>query len=97
MSRNSIIGMADFEKCAADHVGTYGMFFYPQTHTDRGIAFETVIQGFYSVSVMMQSEAWYQLTSHYVLFTPFLSERGPCRFVTLEEALPYKIRSLVRV
>ena len=39
------LAWAYFEKCAEDQVVHTEMFFDPQTHTDRGIAFATVING----------------------------------------------------
>ena len=41
---------AYFEKCADDNVVHTEMFFDPQTHTDRGIAFETVINHVFPAS-----------------------------------------------
>src|SRR5690606_39761634 len=39
------LAWAYFEKCAEDRVVHTEMFFDPQTHTDRGVAFATVING----------------------------------------------------
>ncbi|MEO6031983.1 MAG: adenosine deaminase, partial [Burkholderiaceae bacterium] len=37
------MAMAYFRRAAADHVVHAEVFFDPQTHTERGVAFETVI------------------------------------------------------
>src|ERR1700710_2242225 len=39
------MAMAYFKRAAADNVVHAELFFDPQTHTDRGVAFETVING----------------------------------------------------
>ncbi|NOL50020.1 adenosine deaminase [Pelistega europaea] len=41
------LAWAYFEKCHADNVVHTEIFFDPQTHTDRGVAFATVINGLY--------------------------------------------------
>ncbi|AMJ94079.1 adenosine deaminase [Alteromonas stellipolaris] len=39
--------MAYFEKAAAQHIVYVELFFDPQAHTSRGVAFDTVIEGIY--------------------------------------------------
>src|SRR5947207_12648540 len=39
------MAMAYFKRAAADHVVRAELFFDPQTHTARGVGFETVING----------------------------------------------------
>ena len=63
------------------------MFFDPQTHTDRGIAFETVINGLQKACD--DAKAKLGITSHLIMcFLRHLSEEAA--FETLEQALPYK-------
>ena len=81
------LAMAYFEKCAADNVVHTEMFFDPQTHTDRGIAFETVINGLQRACD--DATAKFGITSHLIMcFLRHLSEEAA--FETLEQALPYK-------
>jgi adenosine deaminase len=63
------------------------IFFDPQTHTDRGIAFETVITGIYKALEKAKSELniSYQLIMSYLRH---LSEEEA--FKTLESSLPFK-------
>ena len=81
------LAWAYFEKCAADHVVHTEMFFDPQTHTDRGIAFETVIQGLQRACD--DAKVKLGISSHLIMcFLRHLSEEAA--FATLEQALPYK-------
>ena len=81
------LAWAYFEKCAEDHVVHTEMFFDPQTHTDRGIAFKTVIDGLQRACDDAQSKLG--ITSHLIMcFLRHLSEEAA--FETLEQALPYK-------
>ncbi len=81
------LAWAYFEKCAEDHVVHTEMFFDPQTHTDRGIAFETVIQGLKRACDRAQSKLG--ISSHLIMcFLRHLSEEAA--FKTLEQALPFK-------
>ena len=81
------LAMAYFEKCAADHVVHTEMFFDPQTHTDRGVAFATVINGLQRACD--DAKAKFGITSHLIMcFLRHLSEEAA--FATLEQALPYK-------
>lgn len=83
------LAWAYFEKCADDNVVHTEMFFDPQTHTDRGIAFETVINGLQKACD--DAKAMLGITSHLIMcFLRHLSEEAA--FETLEQALPYKDR-----
>ncbi len=81
------LAWAYFEKCAEDHVVHTEMFFDPQTHTDRGIAFETVLNGLQRACNDAAEKLG--ITSHLIMcFLRHLSEESA--FATLEQALPYK-------
>lgn len=83
------LAWAYFEKCADDNVVHTEMFFDPQTHTDRGIAFETVINGLQKACD--DAKAKLGITSHLIMcFLRHLSEEAA--FETLEQALSYKDR-----
>jgi adenine deaminase len=63
------------------------IFFDPQTHTERGIAFKTVITGIHKA--LLDGEKRLGVTSRLILcFLRHLSEESALK--TLEEALPYK-------
>jgi len=80
------LAMAYFERAAADNVRHAEIFFDPQTHTDRGVAFDTVMEGL--VSAMAQAKARFGLTSKLILcFLRHLSEEAA--FATLAEAEPW--------
>lgn len=81
------LAWAYFEKCAEDNVVHTEMFFDPQTHTDRGIAFATVINGLQKACD--DAKAKLGISSHLIMcFLRHLSEEAA--FETLEQALPYK-------
>ena len=81
------LAWAYFEKCAEDHVVHTEMFFDPQTHTDRGVAFETVLNGLQRAC--NDAKAKLGISSHLIMcFLRHLSEDAA--FATLEQALPYK-------
>ena len=81
------LAWAYFEKCAEDRVMHTEMFFDPQTHTDRGIAFETVLNGL--TRACADANTKLGITSHLIMcFLRHLSEEAA--FETLEQALPYK-------
>ncbi|MEQ0923826.1 adenosine deaminase [Acinetobacter schindleri] len=81
------LAWAYFEKCAEDNVVHTEMFFDPQTHTDRGIAFETVLNGLQRACDDAAEKLG--ITSHLIIcFLRHLSEAAA--FETLEQALPYK-------
>ncbi|MCL6243185.1 MULTISPECIES: adenosine deaminase [Acinetobacter] len=81
------LAWAYFEKCAEDHVVHTEMFFDPQTHTDRGVAFETVLNGLQRACDDAKTKLG--ISSHLIMcFLRHLSEDAA--FSTLEQALPYK-------
>ena len=64
------------------------IFFDPQTHTDRGITFETVINGI--SKALKKAESELEITSHLIMcFLRHLPLKKR-HFKTLEMALPYK-------
>lgn len=79
--------MAYLKKCREDNVVHTEIFFDPQTHTDRGVAFETVFNGIHSALQDAQKE--WGITSHIIMcFLRHLSEESA--FKTLHQSLPYK-------
>lgn len=79
--------MAYFKKCHEDKVVHTEIFFDPQTHTDRGIAFETCFNGFHRACEDAKKN--YGITSHLIMcFLRHLSEEEG--FKVLEMALPFK-------
>jgi adenine deaminase len=84
---------AYFRKAASQNVRHAEIFFDPQTHTHRGIAFETVISGIHDAQ--RDAERDFGVTSKLILcFLRHLDEYDALR--TLEEALPFR-DSLVAV
>jgi adenosine deaminase len=80
------LAMAYFERAAADNVRHAEIFFDPQTHTDRGVGFDVVMEGL--ASAMAQAKARFGLTSKLILcFLRHLSEEAA--FATLAEAEPW--------
>ena len=78
---------AYLEKCHEDRVVHTEIFFDPQTHTDRGVAFKTVLDGI--VRACKDAQEKLQISSHLIMcFLRHLSEEEA--FKTLEQALPYK-------
>jgi len=74
-------------KCVEDNVIHTEIFFDPQTHTARGVAFETVITGI--KRALADAKAQYGITSCIIMcFLRHLSEEEA--FETLEQALPFK-------
>lgn len=74
-------------KLHQQHVSHVEIMFDPQTHTSRGISFETVITGI--TRALAEAKEKWGITSHLILsFLRHLSEDDA--FVTLREALPYK-------
>ena len=81
------LAWAYFEKCHEDRVMHTEMFFDPQTHTDRGIAFEAVINGLQRACD--DAKAKYGISSHLIMcFLRHLSEEAA--FETLAQAMPFK-------
>lgn len=73
--------------CREDNVIHTEIFFDPQTHTDRGIAFETVIKGIYGALEKGKTELG--ISSQLIMcFLRHLDEDAA--FQTLEESLPFK-------
>lgn len=65
------------------------IFYDPQTHTERGVVFETVLEGISKALTDARRE--YGISSYLILcFLRHLSEEEA--FTTLEQALPYKDR-----
>lgn len=77
---------AYFQRAHADNVIHAELFFDPQTHTERGIAFETVIRGLRLAADKAESELG--LRAGLILcFLRHLSEEAA--FETLEQAKPF--------
>jgi adenosine deaminase len=80
------LAMGYFERAAADSVRHAEIFFDPQTHTDRGVGFDTVVEGL--ISAMAEAKSRFGLTSKLILcFLRHLSEEAA--FATLAEAEPW--------
>jgi adenine deaminase len=80
------LATAYFDRAAADNVVHAEIFFDPQTHTDRGIAFEVVMRGL--TAGMDWAEARHGITSKLILcFLRHLDEEAA--FATLEQAKPW--------
>ena len=79
--------MAYLIRCKEDHVVHTEIFFDPQTHTSRGVAFETVFRGIHS-ALEDANEEW-GITSHMIMcFLRHLPEEEA--FKTLNDSLPFK-------
>ena len=82
---------AYLRRASAQGVRHAEIFFDPQTHTDRGIPFETVITGIHRA--LDDGRNQLQITSGLILcFLRHLSEDAALR--TLDEALPFRDRLL---
>ncbi len=80
------LAAAYFDRIAADGVVHAEIFFDPQTHTDRGISFDTVMEGL--LAGMAEAEAAHGITSKLILcFLRHLDEEAA--FATLEQAKPW--------
>ena len=78
---------AYLERLHTDHVTHCEIFFDPQTHTDRGISFDTVFDGI--VQALHDGQKKLNISSHIILcFLRHLSEEKA--FETLKQALPHK-------
>ncbi len=76
-----------FEKCKADNIVHTELSFDPQTHTERGIAFDTVISGI--LRAMEDAKKEWGISSKLVMdFLRHLSAESAMK--TLEESLPWK-------
>lgn len=83
------MAMAYFMRAARDHVVRAEVFFDPQTHTARGVAFRTVIDGLTRACLRARTELG--VDAELILcFLRHLSEEDA--FATLEEALPFRDR-----
>ena len=83
------LAMAYFRRAAADGVVHAELFFDPQTHTARGIAYATVLDGLERACRTAQTELG--ISSRLILcFLRHLSEEDA--FTTLDEALPFITR-----
>jgi adenine deaminase len=72
---------------AIDHVRHAELFFDPQSHTDRGVSFETVITGIHEALEAGTRE--YGISSNLIMcFLRHLSEDDA--LATLEQAIPFK-------
>jgi len=80
---------AYLERAAADQVLRAEIFFDPQTHTERGIAMRTVIEGLHRACVDAKSKLGID-AALILCFLRHLSEEAA--FATLEEALPLRDR-----
>jgi len=83
------LAYAYLERAHADGVVHSEIFFDPQTHTARGIAFETVIEGL--CDALRDAERDFGITARLILcFLRHLSEEDA--FATLEQAMPWRER-----
>ncbi|WP_281629049.1 adenosine deaminase [Vibrio sp. St2] len=74
-------------RCKADNVIHTEIFFDPQTHTERGIAFDTVINGIHRA--LQDAKTQLGISSRVIMcFLRHLDEQSA--FVTLEQALAHK-------
>ncbi|MCR4530522.1 MAG: adenosine deaminase [Proteobacteria bacterium] len=81
------LAWAYFEKCAEDRVVHTEMFFDPQTHTERGVEFATVLAGLKRACTDAKEKLG--ISSQLIMcFLRHLSEEKA--FETLEQALPFK-------
>jgi adenosine deaminase len=81
------MAMAYFRRAAADHVVRAELFFDPQTHTDRGVAIGTVIDGLTRACDTARRELGVD-GALILCFLRHLSEAAA--LATLEAALPYR-------
>ncbi len=83
--------MAYLRRVAADNVVHVEIFFDPQTHTDRGIAFETALDGIWRA--LADGRRDLGITSRLIMcFLRHLSAESA--MTTLEQALPHRDRIL---
>ncbi|MGI9531799.1 adenosine deaminase [Lutimonas sp.] len=77
------------EKCAAQNIRHAEIMFDPQTHTERGVSFETVIDGIYKAC----KDAEKNLNVSSILIMSYLRHLSEdAAFRTLEQSLPFKNR-----
>lgn len=78
---------AYLQKAHSQHIVHVEIFFDPQTHTHRGIPFETVVTGIHNA--LLKAEKELGITSHLIIcFLRHLSEQDAIN--TFHEALPFK-------
>jgi len=83
------LAMAYFARAHADGVVHAELFFDPQTHTARGVAFATVLDGL--EHACQEARSRFGISSRLILcFLRHLSEEDG--FATLEQALPHLVR-----
>ena len=81
------LAWAYFSKAHSQNVRHTEIFFDPQSHTDRGIPFETVINGLHRAQEDAQSKLG--ITSYLIMC--FLRHLSPeAGFILLDEAQPFK-------
>ncbi|WP_431273588.1 adenosine deaminase [Variovorax ureilyticus] len=80
---------AYLERAAADNVVRTEMFFDPQTHTERGVSMQTVVDGLHRACVDAKSKLGVD-AELIMCFLRHLSEDDA--FATLEQALPLRDR-----
>ncbi len=81
------MAMAYFHRAKADNVVHAELFFDPQTHTERGVSFETVIKGLTRACETARRDLG--VSSLLIMcFLRHLSEEAA--FATLEDALPWR-------
>ncbi len=81
------ITWAYLQRCHEQNVIHTEPFFDPQTHTDRGVAFEAVISGI--VHALKDAETHLGISSHLIMC--FLRHLSPDQAMqTLEQALPFQ-------
>jgi adenosine deaminase len=81
------LALAYFQTASAQNVVYAEVFFDPQAHTSRGIAFETVIGGLHRARLDAQA----QLGLRVQLIMCFLRDMpGPSAMATLEQSLPHR-------
>jgi len=79
--------LAYLKKARSQNVLHTEIFFDPQTHTNRGVAFETIINGIHSA--IMHAEGKLRISTKLIMcFLRDLDAKSAMR--TLEKALPYK-------
>jgi adenosine deaminase len=83
------MAMAYFTKAAAEQVRHAEIFFDPQTHTGRGVAFVTVIEGLARAQARAKDELGVS-SALIMCFLRHLSEASALQ--TLEQAMPYRDR-----
>ena len=75
-------------KCRQDNVVHTEIFFDPQTHTERGVAFDTVVGGITQALQQAEHELGILASQLIMCFLRHLDEDSA--FETLKQALPYK-------